>query len=75
MTVTSVKIGQAMKLEVDWDLCEAHGQCEFAAPNVFTINDDGDLDVLMEGEVPESERAAVEQAVRRCPTQALRIQG
>ena len=63
-----------MKVEVDWDLCESHGQCEFAAPEVFTINDDGDLEVL--DETPgESERAAVEQAVRRCPTRALAIDG
>ena len=62
-----------MKVIVDWDLCESHGQCEFAAPDVFTINDDGDLDVL--NETPdESQRAAVEQAVRRCPTRALVIE-
>lgn len=61
-----------MKVVVDWDLCEGHGQCEFAAPEVFTIDDDGDLEVL--DETPdESQRAAVEQAVRRCPTHALSI--
>lgn len=62
-----------MKIVVDWDLCEGHGQCEFAAPDVFTIDDDGDLEVL--DETPgEDQRAAVEQAVRRCPTHALSIE-
>jgi len=61
-----------VKVVVDWDLCEGHGQCEFAAPHLFTINDDGDLDVLDETP-PESERAALEQAVRRCPTRALSV--
>jgi ferredoxin len=61
-----------MKIEVDWDLCEGHGQCEFAAPEVFTINDDGDLEVLNE-KPDEPERVHVEQAVRRCPTRALEI--
>jgi ferredoxin len=62
-----------MKVTVDWDLCESHGQCEFAAPDVFTINDDGDLEVL--NDMPdESQRSEVEQAVRRCPTRALAIE-
>jgi ferredoxin len=61
-----------MKVLVDWDLCESHGQCEFAAPDVFSINDEGDLEVL--NETPdESHRSEVEQAVRRCPTRALSI--
>ena len=61
-----------MRINVDWDLCEAHGQCEFAAPEVFTINDEGDLEVL--DETPDdSQRSNVEQAVRRCPTRALEI--
>lgn len=62
-----------MKVVVDWDLCEGHGQCEYAAPEVFTINDDGDLEVL--DETPdESQRKPVEQAVRRCPVRALSIE-
>jgi ferredoxin len=61
-----------MKVVVDWDLCEGHGQCEFAAPDIFTINDDGDLEVLDETPV-ESQRSALEQAVRRCPTRALSV--
>lgn len=63
-----------MKVVVDWDLCESHGQCEFAAPEVFTIDDDGELQVLQESP-PESERGNVEQAVRRCPSRALSIEG
>lgn len=63
-----------MRVIVDWDLCESHGQCEFAAPEVFTIDDDGELQVLQENP-PESERENVEQAVRRCPSRALAIEG
>lgn len=62
-----------MKVVVDWDLCESHGQCEFAAPEVFTIDDNGDLQLLQETP-PDSERANVEQAVRRCPSRALGLQ-
>lgn len=61
-----------MKIVVDWGLCEGHGQCEFAAPDVFSINDDGELDVVDETPA-EAERAHIEQAVRRCPTRALKL--
>lgn len=62
-----------MRVVVDWELCEGHGQCEFAAPDVFTIDDDGELELLAESP-PDAARSAVEQAVRRCPTRALVIQ-
>lgn len=56
---------------MDRSICVGHGQCEFAAPNVFTINDQGELEL---NETPdESERRAVEQAIRRCPTRALSL--
>ncbi len=74
MITTTEMNGEAMKLVVDWDLCEGHGQCEFAAPDVFSINDNGDLEVL-EGPLPGSELASVEQAVRRCPVRALKLEG
>jgi ferredoxin len=61
-----------VKITVDRDLCASHGQCEFAAPQVFSINDEGDLEVL-DASPPESERPAVEQAVRRCPSNALSL--
>lgn len=62
-----------MKITVDRGLCASHGQCEFAAPEVFSINDDGDLEVL-DATPPESERQSVEQAVRRCPNHALSLE-
>jgi len=59
------------KVVVDWNACVGHGQCEFAAPNVFTINEEGKLEL---NETPEeSERKAVEQAIRKCPTRALSL--
>jgi ferredoxin len=62
-----------VKITVDADLCASHGQCEFAAPEVFSINDDGDLEVL-DAAPPESQRQSVEQAVRRCPNHALSLE-
>ncbi|MGV3759259.1 MAG: ferredoxin [Actinomycetota bacterium] len=62
-----------MKIIVDRDLCQGHGVCESEAPEVFSVSKDGVLTVLDETP-PESQRAAVELAVRYCPTHALSIE-
>jgi ferredoxin len=62
-----------MKVGVDTAKCSGIGMCEVAAPAVFEIGDDGQSRAV-DPEPPEDERAAVEQAVRDCPTGALSIQ-
>ena len=57
---------------VDRDLCQNHGQCVFAAPQVFELDEEGELVVLQE-EVGEDLRANVEEAADVCPTQAITI--
>jgi sterol 14-demethylase len=57
---------------VDRDLCQGHGVCENEAPAVFQVSKDAVLTVLQESP-PESERSAVEAAVKYCPTHALTI--
>lgn len=57
---------------VDFDLCEAHGQCVLAAPNVFRgFNDDSILQFDPHPE--ESEREAVEVAISICPAAAIKL--
>jgi ferredoxin len=57
---------------VDFDLCESNAVCMGIAPEIFEVRDDDFLYVLNETP-PESERAKVEEAVRRCPKQAISI--
>jgi ferredoxin len=63
-----------MKIEVDEDLCQGHAMCELEAPGVFAVPRKSKV-TLIDPEPPETQRAAVEAAVRFCPTQALRITG
>ena len=63
-----------IKVVVDRDLCQDHGQCVFAAPQVFELDEEGKLVVLQE-EVDESLRDAVEEAADVCPVQAITIEG
>jgi ferredoxin len=61
-----------MKVVVDYDLCEANAVCMGVAPEVFRVEEDDTLTVLMENP-PERLRAKVQEAVRLCPKQALSI--
>lgn len=60
-----------MRVHVDMEVCESHGECEFAAPEVFTLGDDNVLKWVEEPD--ESQRDAVEQAVGACPVQAITL--
>lgn len=61
-----------MKVRVDRERCQGHGVCSGEAPEVFALDDDGELEVLQE-RPPEAQREKVENALRFCPTQALSI--
>ena len=60
------------RVVVDRDLCQGHGVCESEADGVFSVSKDGTLTVLDESPAHER-RAAVEAAVKYCPTHALTI--
>ncbi|WP_297726091.1 ferredoxin [Mycobacterium sp.] len=62
----------AMKIEVDWGLCESNGVCMGINPEVFHLGDDDMLTVLQEGVTPAIE-SDVREAVRQCPRQAISI--
>ena len=64
----------ALKVVVDMNVCQDNGQCVFAAPQVFQLDDDGRLVVMIE-EPDESLRATVEDAADVCPVQAISIKG
>jgi ferredoxin len=63
-----------VKVVVDYDLCESNAICMGIAPEVFEVRDDDNLYLLQE-EPPEELRGKVEEAIRRCPKQAITLQG
>jgi len=60
------------KVVVDFDRCESNAICMGVAPDIFEVRDDNFLYVLQE-EPSDDRRAACEEAVRQCPTQAISI--
>ncbi len=61
-----------MKIVIDYDMCQGHGNCEGDAPEVFQLDDDGNVQILLENP-PEELRRKVELAVKYCPTRAIKI--
>ncbi|WP_242660399.1 ferredoxin [Mycobacterium mantenii] len=62
-----------MHIAVDYDLCEGHGQCLLAAPDVFDIPDGAEQVVVLEPDLPEADRERLIRAAAMCPMQAIRI--
>jgi ferredoxin len=62
-----------MRVFVDRDLCADHGQCVFAAPEVFQLDPAGKL-VYDSGELEEGLRSKVEDAADVCPMQAISVE-
>lgn len=61
-----------MRVEADRDVCIQAGNCVMVADAVFDQDDDGIVVVLVD-EVPEDQQEHAREAVKLCPSQALRI--
>jgi ferredoxin len=61
-----------MRIVVDRELCEVNAACVRRAPEVFTIDDENHLRVLVERPGPELGQKA-RAAVDRCPRGALSL--
>jgi ferredoxin len=62
-----------MRVVADFGLCQGHAECTVEAPQVFALSESGQVSILVE--TPTAEVLdAVRQAVRYCPTHALRIE-
>jgi len=62
-----------MKVIVDWDLCEANAVCMKVCPEVFELQEDDTL-LIKDETPPEKLRPKLEEAVRRCPRQAISLE-
>ena len=61
-----------MRIVVDRELCTGQAMCESIAPDIFEINDDGELEVKA-AEIPDGRLGEAERAVACCPNAALHL--
>jgi ferredoxin len=61
-----------VKISADRDVCISAGNCVMAADAVFDQDDDGIVVVLVD-DGPAAEAEHAREAVKLCPSQALRL--
>jgi ferredoxin len=61
-----------VRVDVDRDACEANAVCAGLVPEVFEVDDDDSLHILVD-EVPGQLADGVLHAVSSCPKAALRL--
>lgn len=64
--------GSDMRIDVDRNRCEGYGFCEEAAPELFALDDDGELLVKLV-EVPADLGDKARAATRACPVAAIKL--
>jgi ferredoxin len=62
-----------LRVEADLEACQGYVCCVMAAPEVFDVDDETAKVVLRDAAPGEALRAKVADAVRSCPSRALRI--
>ena len=62
-----------MKIVIDYDVCESNAVCMAIAPDIFEVRDDDNLYILNE-EPGDEYREKLEEAVLRCPKQAISLE-
>jgi ferredoxin len=61
-----------MKLTVDHELCQGHGQCVDVADDLFEIRDDGLAYPLRDG-IGAADIGPAREAALRCPAAAISL--
>jgi ferredoxin len=62
-----------MRVIVDLELCQSHGQCMGVAPDLFDLDDEDVLHWVAEPD--EARRAEVLDAAAVCPVTAITVEG
>ncbi|MFB9727938.1 ferredoxin [Haloechinothrix salitolerans] len=62
-----------MRVTLNIAKCESFASCVVAAPEVFDLDEEENVAVLLDESPPEEMRSAVEEAVRSCPVQAIAL--
>jgi ferredoxin len=66
------RVWTPLRLQVDWQACEARGLCAELLPEAVTLDEWG---YPLVDEVPRRAAGAAREAVRACPKVALRLEG
>ena len=72
-TVNNADVDQSFHIQIDRQLCQGHATCMSEAPELFQVDDDGNLTVLQEN--PNlAFLTMAKQAEKYCPNKAIKIE-
>jgi ferredoxin len=63
----------SIDLHVDDEVCNGYGNCVIAAPEVFDLDPNTNIAVVLPGRPLEADSHAVEEAIADCPVRAIRV--
>ena len=64
-----------MKIRVNRQRCEGHGQCNLVSDELFPLDDEGYSSIAEEGrDVPAGDKDVAEEGVYNCPARALALE-
>jgi ferredoxin len=64
----------AMKVQINSELCQGHGRCYDLAPDLFGADDEGYGKVLADGLVPPGAERQARLAESNCPERAVEVE-
>jgi len=60
-----------MKVTIDTARCQGYGNCIFAAPDLFDLDDETNVAVLKKSDFDGADRQGILDAVADCPASAI----
>jgi ferredoxin len=63
----------SFRVVLDLGRCQGYANCVMAAPDIFDIDEEVGTAILLQETPDDALRAAAEDAVRQCPTEAISV--
>ncbi len=60
-----------MEVRIDEELCTGCGLCEETCPDIFKMDEDKDIAVLIKTDYDEYDEECIQEAVESCPSEAI----
>lgn len=60
-----------MEVKIDEELCTGCGLCEETCPDIFKIDEDKDIAVVIKNDFDEYDEECIQEAVESCPSEAI----
>ena len=64
-----------MEVRIDEELCTGCGLCEETCPDIFKMDEDKDIAVLIKTDYDEYDEECIQEAVESCPSEAIITEG